>query len=49
MHVELLDTRLISTRASHTGLNKKEAAESLPEFEREMRRRVWCVIDCWDW
>jgi hypothetical protein len=21
----------------------------MPEFEREMRRRVWCVLNTWDW
>ncbi|KAF4468905.1 transcriptional regulatory [Fusarium albosuccineum] len=35
--------------AHELGLHRVAIAENLSEFEREMRRRVWCVLDCWDW
>ncbi|RFU75888.1 hypothetical protein TARUN_6350 [Trichoderma arundinaceum] len=35
--------------AQELGFNREEASEHLPEFERDMRRRAWCVIDSWDW
>ncbi|KAM5354125.1 hypothetical protein ACJ41O_000775 [Fusarium nematophilum] len=35
--------------AHELGLHRITTAEGLSEFEREMRRRVWCVLDCWDW
>ncbi|RSL72080.1 hypothetical protein CEP53_001283 [Fusarium sp. AF-6] len=35
--------------AHELGLHRVAIAEGLTEFEREMRRRVWCVLDCWDW
>lgn len=35
--------------AQELGFHKEEAAEPLPEFEREMRRRAWCILDSWDW
>lgn len=31
------------------GLPKQAASDGLPEFEREMRRRVWCILSTWDW
>lgn len=31
------------------GLHKKSELQHLPEFEREMRRRVWCILATWDW
>jgi hypothetical protein len=31
------------------GLPKQAASEGLPEYEREMRRRVWCILRTWDW
>ncbi|KAM0425056.1 hypothetical protein ACHAPT_009615 [Fusarium lateritium] len=35
--------------AHELGLHRVAIAEGLTEFEREMRRRAWCVLDCWDW
>ncbi|KAF4450273.1 putative transcriptional regulatory protein C1F7.11c [Fusarium austroafricanum] len=35
--------------AHELGLHRTAIAEGLTEFEREMRRRVWCILDCWDW
>ncbi|KAJ4123101.1 hypothetical protein NW768_010095 [Fusarium equiseti] len=35
--------------AHELGLHRTALAEGLSEFEREMRRRVWCILDCWDW
>lgn len=31
------------------GLHKSSELQGLPEFEREMRRRVWCILATWDW
>jgi hypothetical protein len=31
------------------GLSKASASDGLSEFEREMRRRVWCILSTWDW
>lgn len=31
------------------GINQETAAGPMSEFDREMRRRVWCVLDTWDW
>ncbi|KAI5458965.1 hypothetical protein BGZ63DRAFT_426279 [Mariannaea sp. PMI_226] len=27
----------------------KESTKRISEFEREMRRRLWCIVDSWDW
>lgn len=35
--------------AQELGFNREEFSEHLPNFEREMRRRAWCIIDSWDW
>ncbi|KAL7785163.1 hypothetical protein V8C37DRAFT_394565 [Trichoderma ceciliae] len=35
--------------AQELGFNREDASKDLPNFEREMRRRAWCVIDSWDW
>ncbi|KAM0561354.1 hypothetical protein ACHAPJ_003233 [Fusarium lateritium] len=35
--------------AHELGLHRVAIAEGLSEFDREMRRRVWCILDCWDW
>lgn len=35
--------------AHELGLHRIAAAEDMSEFDKEMRRRVWCVLDCWDW
>lgn len=35
--------------AQELGLQKDSASRGLPEFDREMRRRVWCVLSTWDW
>ncbi|KAL6903958.1 hypothetical protein GGI43DRAFT_381659 [Trichoderma evansii] len=35
--------------AQELGFNREELSEHLPSFEREMRRRAWCIIDSWDW
>ncbi|KAI6778690.1 putative transcriptional regulatory protein-like protein [Emericellopsis cladophorae] len=26
-----------------------ESDDGLPEFEREVRRRLWCILSTWDW
>ena len=31
------------------GLHKASESTGLPEFESEMRRRVWCILATWDW
>ncbi|EHK50229.1 hypothetical protein TRIATDRAFT_44933, partial [Trichoderma atroviride IMI 206040] len=35
--------------AQELGFNREERGEHLSSFEREMRRRAWCIIDSWDW
>lgn len=35
--------------ATELGLHIEARAAGLPEFDREIRRRVWCVLDTWDW
>ncbi|KAL6872759.1 hypothetical protein J3F83DRAFT_771998 [Trichoderma novae-zelandiae] len=35
--------------AQELGFHTEEDAHVLPNFEVEMRRRAWCVIDSWDW
>lgn len=35
--------------AQELGMHKEVANSSLPEFDREMRRRLWCILDTWDW
>lgn len=25
------------------------SAEGLPNFERELRKRLWCILWTWDW
>lgn len=33
----------------YAGLTRDIATGLLPEFDREMRRRVWCIIQVLDW
>ncbi|KAI9154844.1 putative transcriptional regulatory protein-like protein [Paramyrothecium foliicola] len=35
--------------AQELGLHRQAASDGLPDFEREMRRRVWCILVTWDW
>ncbi|PNY28957.1 transcriptional regulatory protein [Tolypocladium capitatum] len=35
--------------AQELGIHQEAVAGPMSEFEREMRRRVWCVLDTWDW
>lgn len=30
-------------------IHKESDDNPIPEFELEIRRRVWCVLDTWDW
>ncbi|KAI7783754.1 hypothetical protein LA080_011463 [Diaporthe eres] len=30
-------------------INMHKPAEGLPNFERELRKRVWCILWTWDW
>lgn len=34
---------------THKGIDQEKMACSMSEFECEMRRRLWCVLDTWDW
>ena len=27
----------------------KKPVDQLPGFELEMKRRLWCIVDSWDW
>ena len=31
------------------GLHQESASQGLSEFDCEMRRRLWCLVDAWDW
>jgi len=35
--------------AQELGLHADSESNGLPEFEREMRRRIWCILATWDW
>lgn len=35
--------------AQELGLPRDSTSQGLPDFDREMRRRVWCVLSTWDW
>ncbi|KAF5005867.1 hypothetical protein FDECE_7725 [Fusarium decemcellulare] len=35
--------------AQELSMHQESKADSVPEFELEIRRRVWCVLDTWDW
>ncbi|KAJ5633857.1 hypothetical protein N7528_001699 [Penicillium herquei] len=35
--------------AQEQGLHKNSVKSGLPEFETEMRRRMWCLLCTWDW
>lgn len=34
--------------AQMLGLHKESTAR-ISDFDREMRRRLWCIVDAWDW
>ncbi|RDA89497.1 hypothetical protein CP533_6812 [Ophiocordyceps camponoti-saundersi (nom. inval.)] len=35
--------------AQELGIHQEPVVGHMSEFDREMRRRVWCVLDTWDW
>lgn len=35
--------------AQELGISKEGSMGGVPDFEREMHRRVWVVLDTWDW
>ncbi|KAM5355677.1 hypothetical protein ACJ41O_002323 [Fusarium nematophilum] len=35
--------------AQELSMHQESKADPVPEFELEIRRRVWCVLDTWDW
>lgn len=35
--------------AQELGMHKESTDDPIPDFELEIRRRVWCVMDTWDW
>ncbi|KAE8309558.1 fungal-specific transcription factor domain-containing protein [Aspergillus transmontanensis] len=35
--------------AQELGFHRNSAKVSITEFEREMRRRMWCILCAWDW
>jgi hypothetical protein len=35
--------------AQALGIHKESVTGLTSEFDREMRRRIWCVLDTWDW
>ncbi|PYH87147.1 hypothetical protein BO82DRAFT_408285 [Aspergillus uvarum CBS 121591] len=36
-------------QAQELGMHKSSAKAIVSEFEREMRRRIWCISYTWDW
>lgn len=37
------------TSSAPQGIHQESTSGEVSEFEREMHRRVWCVLDTWDW
>ena len=35
--------------ARELGYHKEPAAATVSDFDLEMRRRLWCILDTWDW
>ncbi|KAG8421189.1 hypothetical protein J3458_003087 [Metarhizium acridum] len=35
--------------ANELGYHKEPAPGTVSEFDLEMRRRLWCILDTWDW
>ena len=35
--------------AQELGMHKGSPKAGLSEFDVEMRRRIWCLLYCWDW
>ncbi|KID92415.1 Fungal specific transcription factor [Metarhizium guizhouense ARSEF 977] len=35
--------------AQELGIHKETVSGQMSEFDREMRRRIWCILDTWDW
>ncbi|KIE03237.1 Transcription factor, fungi, partial [Metarhizium majus ARSEF 297] len=35
--------------ANELGYHKEPARGTVSEFDLEMRRRLWCILDTWDW
>ncbi|KAF4508576.1 hypothetical protein G6O67_004935 [Ophiocordyceps sinensis] len=35
--------------AQELGIHQEPVSGPVSEFDREMRRRVWCILDTWDW
>ncbi|GAB0138066.1 hypothetical protein EsDP_00006312 [Epichloe bromicola] len=35
--------------AQELGIHQETATGPIPDFDREMRRRVWCILNTWDW
>lgn len=35
--------------AQELGLHRDSGMTTIPEFELEIRRRLWCIVDTWDW
>ncbi|QUC21179.1 uncharacterized protein UV8b_05422 [Ustilaginoidea virens] len=35
--------------AQELGIHQETVTGHMSEFDREMRRRIWCILDTWDW
>ncbi|KKA19284.1 hypothetical protein T310_6741 [Rasamsonia emersonii CBS 393.64] len=35
--------------AQELGMHKDSSTQGISEFDREMRRRIWCILYTWDW
>ena len=49
MRLALLSRFSEPTADESLGMHKESPDDPVPQFELEMRRRVWCVLDTWDW
>lgn len=35
--------------AQELGLHKESASDGTAGYDQEMRKRIWCILDTWDW
>ena len=46
---QLLNAVCPRTNIFNQGMHEGTAGQTLDPFEREMRRRLWCILWVWDW
>ncbi|WYZ44450.1 hypothetical protein EsH8_VII_000886 [Colletotrichum jinshuiense] len=35
--------------AQELGMHRETVSRAMSDFDQEMRRRIWCILDTWDW